>query len=102
MRAESCGSSHIRILSLPRTSRARPPVYPQCLEEYPSWGGVSYQVGFRNGGRRLPITTHTGRGARTLRIMAIMLIIVSRAPRARAPFRVVVTACATIMGIVLP
>jgi len=54
-----CGSSHIRVFFPPRTSfrkRTRPPAHPRCLREYPSWEDVSYPVGFRNGGRRLPIT----------------------------------------------
>lgn len=64
-------------------------------------GGVS---------QRWSLTAHydARRSRRTyLRIKAIMLIIVSRAARAsggpaRPPFRVVVTACATITGIALP
>lgn len=94
--------------SLPTSFRkhARSPAHPQCLAEYPSRGDVS------TGGvsQRWSSVAHYNacRGARTyLRIMAIMLITVSGAVRARAreqesPLRVVVTACATITGIVLP
>lgn len=104
-----CSSSHIRVLSplgLPFGSERD---LRRILDVS---GNIRLGEAFptRWVSQRWSLAAHydARRSRRTyLRIMAIMLIIVSRAARAsggstRPPFRVVVTACATITGIALP